>query len=87
MPVLTQLLFSIQALAALDSSPSRIVTGTTIASSVPAAMPVWWARDSSRMDPTFFARSAPSSASLKVDDDQVVKLRRKGTDGTQGRGI
>merc|ERR1712126_111171 len=48
-----------QVLEAQDSSPSRVVTGTTTASSAPAARAAWWARASSLMGRTSSAPSVP----------------------------
>jgi len=51
--------------AALDSSRSRIATGTTIVSSAPPARPHWSAGASSPTPKTSFARNAPSRSSCK----------------------
>lgn len=51
--------------AALDSSRSRIATGTTIVSSAPPARPHWLAGASSPTPKTSFARNAPSRSLCK----------------------
>lgn len=57
--------FEPQESAALDSSHSKIVTGTTIVLSAPLARPRWLVGALSPTPKTSFARNAPSRSSCK----------------------
>lgn len=61
-------------LAALVSSLSKIVTGTTTASSALVATLLWSAKDSSPMEPISFAQSALNNAFFKFSNQLSSSL-------------